>query len=61
MLSADALQQALKQLEARTGRTPSAVTLDLDIMQYGSLRCHERDWPRPYIQQLLPDVQHVLP
>lgn len=56
-LSATALEQLLKAIEAETRRTSDSVTLDLDLMQYDSQRFHEKDWPRPYIQQLLPDIQ----
>ncbi len=33
------------------------MTLDLDLMQYGAQRMHLHDWPRPYIQQLINDIQ----
>ena len=52
----DELQQLLKSIEASTGRSPHSVTIDLDLMQYDQQRYHEKDWPRPYIQQLLPDI-----
>lgn len=55
-LTADALQQTLKSIEAETGRTAGSVTIDLDLMQYGDRRYHEKDWSRPYIRQLIPDV-----
>ena len=56
-LTADELTQALKTIEAETGRTKGRVTLDLDLMLYDARRYHLSDWPRPYIQQLLPDLQ----
>ncbi|MBQ3699299.1 MAG: 2-amino-4-hydroxy-6-hydroxymethyldihydropteridine diphosphokinase [Prevotella sp.] len=56
-LSAPALEQQLKAIEAETRRTRDCVTLDLDLMQYDGQRFHEKDWPRPYIRQLLPDIQ----
>ena len=56
-LSAEELSQKLKDLEAATGRTKGRVTLDLDLMRYDNRRYHLNDWPRPYIQQLLPDLQ----
>ncbi len=59
-LTADALQQELKAIEQETLRSPGHVTIDLDLMAYGTQRYHERDWPRPYIQQLLPDVRREL-
>ena len=60
-LTADDLQQALKAIETETRRTPGRVTIDLDLMLYGDSRYHLSDWPRPYIQQLLPDIQQLLP
>lgn len=55
-LSADQMQQALKAIEAETHRTSGCVTIDLDLMQYDDERYHLADWPRPYIQQLIPDI-----
>ena len=56
-LSKEDLERTLKQLEAETGRNQEHVTLDLDLMQYDTERYHEKDWSRPYIQQLIPDIQ----
>ena len=47
---------ALKNIESETGRTHGQVTIDLDLMQYGTIRYHEKDWSRSYIQQLITDV-----
>ena len=55
-LSPEALQQVLKAVEADTGRNSDHVTIDLDLMQYDQQRYHERDWSRPYIQRLIPDI-----
>lgn len=55
-LSADELEQELKVSEIATGRTRQQVTIDLDLMLYDDERFHLRDWPRPYIQQLIDDV-----
>jgi 2-amino-4-hydroxy-6-hydroxymethyldihydropteridine diphosphokinase len=55
-LSAAALEQELKTSEKATGRTKQQVTIDLDLMRYDDERFHLRDWPRPYIQQLIDDV-----
>ncbi len=56
-LSLDTLQSKLKAAEQRCGRREaSRVPLDLDLMQYGAQRLHLRDWPRPYIQQLINDI-----
>ncbi len=56
-LTVEELQQTLKDIEAETGRTKGRVTIDLDLMQYDSRRYHVSDWPRPYIQQLLPTLK----
>lgn len=55
-LSPEALQQVLKTIEADLGRSSHRVTIDLDLMLYDQERYHERDWPRPYIQRLIPDI-----
>ncbi len=39
-----------------SGRTKQQVTIDLDLMLYDDERYHLRDWPHPYIQQLIDDV-----
>jgi len=52
-MSPDEIGQKLKSVEAETRRTRETVTIDLDLMAYDDLRYHLRDWPRPYIQQLL--------
>lgn len=54
-LSAVEIGQKLKELEVATGRREGVVTLDLDLMLYDGERHHLRDWPRPYIQQLIGD------
>ena len=51
------LEKTLKAIEQEAFRTRHDVTLDLDIILYGSERYHEKDWPRPYIQRLLPDIE----
>jgi 2-amino-4-hydroxy-6-hydroxymethyldihydropteridine diphosphokinase len=55
-LSEEALQQLLKEIECATGRTKERVTIDLDLMQYDSQRHHEKDWQRPYIQNIIHDI-----
>ena len=57
LLTVPELEQQLKQLERATGRNQERVTLDLDLMQYDNDRYHLNDWPRPYIQRLLPDMR----
>jgi len=55
-LSVDDLQQLLKQTEAESGRTPEAVTIDLDLLQYDGQRYHEKDWHRPYVTTIINDI-----
>ena len=57
LLTVPELEQQLKQLERAAGRDQERVTLDLDLMQYDNDRYHLNDWPRPYIQRLLPDMR----
>lgn len=57
LLTVPELEQQLKQLERATGRNQERITLDLDLMQYDNDRYHLNDWPRPYIQRLLPDMR----
>ena len=54
------LEQQLKVIEVRLGRTRQQVTIDLDLMLYDDEQHHLTDWPRPYIQQLLPDMVNEL-
>ena len=55
-LSADDLQQLLKQTEAKTRRTKEVVTIDLDLLQYDSQRYHEKDWQRNYVSAIINDI-----
>lgn len=55
-LSAEILEYELKIIESMANRTKEQITIDLDLMQHDNLRYHIQDWPRPYIQQLLPDI-----
>ena len=55
-LTASELEVLLKQLERETGRDKGRVTIDADLLLYDKERFHVHDWPRTYVQQLLPDV-----
>jgi len=55
-MTVDEIEQKLKEIEQETGRTREEVTIDLDLMSYDDVRYHLRDWPRPYIQQLIGDI-----
>ncbi len=57
-MTVDEIEQKLKEIEQETGRTRETVTIDLDLMSYDDVRYHLRDWPRPYIQQLIDDITH---
>ena len=56
LLSKEQLEQQLKALEQRAGRTRQRINIDLDLMMFDQEKLHLRDWPRPYIQNLLPDI-----
>lgn len=60
-LDADSLSQQLKAIEARLGRTAEArrcgvVPIDLDLLSFDGCRFHLRDWQRPYVRDLLPQI-----
>jgi 2-amino-4-hydroxy-6-hydroxymethyldihydropteridine diphosphokinase len=59
----DELNQRLKAIEISFGRTAQKrqlgiVPIDIDILQYGDLRLHERDWQRPYVTSLISELHH---
>ena len=61
-LAMEELIQRFKAIECDFGRTPQKrqlgiVPLDIDILQYGEKRLHERDWDRPYITSLMQELQ----
>lgn len=56
---------ALKQIENRCGRKkPEArngiIRMDIDILLFGDERRHECDWGRPYIMDLIEDINSKL-
>ena len=62
-LDCDELNGRLKEIEKAQGRNDEArrqglVPVDLDLLQYDQQRFHLRDWQRPYIQQLLPELSN---
>ena len=62
-LDCDELNSRLKEMEKAQGRNDEArrqglVPVDLDLLQYNQQRFHLRDWQRPYIQQLLPELSN---
>jgi 2-amino-4-hydroxy-6-hydroxymethyldihydropteridine diphosphokinase len=61
-LTLEELNRRLKQIETDFGRTPEKrqrgiVPIDLDILLYDDQRLHERDWQRPYVADLLQQLQ----
>ena len=55
------LSALLKDMEADMGRTQEdrqagIVRIDLDILLFDDVRHHEKDWQRPYVKRLLPEV-----
>lgn len=57
-LGAGEVQEKLKAMERLCGRRPGdkvqgVVVMDIDLLQYGEMRLHERDWQRPYVARLL--------
>ena len=62
-LDCDELNSRLKEIEKAQGRNDEArrqglVPVDLDLLQYDQQLFHLRDWQRPYIQQLLPELSN---
>ena len=55
-LAVDEIEQILKSYEVECHRTLEQITIDLDLMLYDEKRYHLRDWPRPYISLLLPEL-----
>jgi len=58
-LGIELLNEVLKELEKRLGRTHNEdgiVTVDLDILKYDDERYHHRDWERIYIKKLINEL-----
>lgn len=57
------VERALKSIEKRCGRSASAsklgvIAMDIDILLFGDEKCHEEDWERDYIQELMGEINH---
>lgn len=55
------LNEALKSIELKFGRTPAKralgiVPIDLDILDFNGKKCHLRDWERPYVLELFAEL-----
>lgn len=61
-LSINQLEDALKDIEIKFGRTKEQVdkgivVLDLDILLYDKCKCRIKDWEREYIKVLLKELE----
>ena len=56
-MTVDELDEKLKTIENLHHRSRHEVTIDLDLMQYDGVRYHLKDWPRPYIQRLINEIE----
>ena len=58
-LGMNLLNEVLKEIEKRLGRTHNEdgiVTVDLDLLAYDDERYHLRDWERNYVKDLLNEL-----
>ena len=58
-LGMNLLNEVLKEIEKRLGRTHNEdgiVTLDLDLLEYDGERFHLRDWSRNYVKDLINEL-----
>ncbi|UKK52385.1 2-amino-4-hydroxy-6-hydroxymethyldihydropteridine diphosphokinase [Prevotella sp. E2-28] len=60
-LDFESLIKEIKDMEIRHGRTleereQGIVRIDIDVLEYDGVRHHLRDWQRPYVQDLLPQL-----
>lgn len=58
-LEADELNRQLKDIELQLDRKhdkSGVVTIDIDLLEYDSVRYHLRDWERDYVKDLLPEL-----
>ena len=56
------MERILKQVEKECGRSReekmrNIIRLDLDLLQWGTVRLREQDWERDYIRLLLQEMQ----
>ena len=58
-LGMNLLNEVLKEIEKRLGRTHNEdgiVTVDLDLLEYDGERFHYRDWERNYVKDLIKEL-----
>lgn len=58
------VSRALKQIEHKCGRKKpetrnGLISMDIDILLFGSFKLHEEDWNRPYISELIDDINNL--
>ena len=54
----DEVEKNMKELERSCGRTKedkkeNIIKIDIDILQYGDLKLHDKDWARGYVKELM--------
>lgn len=64
-LPLEAVQTALKKVEALCGRTVmdkarGIIAMDIDLLAYNGKRYKEEDWQRDYIRRLLDSLHYVI-
>lgn len=58
------IKSALKRIEIRCGdtrafRSINIVRMDIDILLFDGQRLHADDWQRPYIKNLMREINHI--
>ena len=58
------IKSALKRIEIRCGdtrafRSINIVRMDIDILLFDGQRLHTEDWQRPYIKNLMKEINHI--
>ena len=58
------IKSALKRIEIRCGdtrafRSINIVRMDIDILLFDGQRIHAEDWQRPYIKNLMKEINHI--
>lgn len=58
------MKSALKRIQLRCGdtrslRTINIVRMDIDILLFDHQRLHEKDWERPYIKNLMKEIDAI--
>lgn len=58
------IEMAIKQIEHKCGRKkPEAhngiIKMDIDILLFGDMKLHEDDWNRPYISELIEEINYL--